>query len=270
MSEERPESTTVSVCAVGELMVDVAIAGAGHGARVRLSPGGSAPNVAAWAASLGAEATVVGRVGDDFAGRALRETLERRGIRASLGVDEAAPTGTFALVDGEIRADPGANAHLGPGHLPAELAADVVVVSGYLHADAVEAALARARAAWVTLLPGRLDALPDGANAVLANEAEARHLTGLAADEAAHRLAERFRLACVTRGPLGAVAVLDGQVGHAQPPRPSPGSALGAGDAFAAGLLVALARGALLGAALAEGARCGALAAAVPGGWPRV
>jgi sugar/nucleoside kinase (ribokinase family) len=46
------------------------------------------------------------------------------------------------------------------------------------------------------------------------------------------------------------------------------GDAGGAGDAFAAGVLVALATGAALTEALAAGCSLGAQAAASPDGWP--
>ena len=55
-------------------------------------------------------------------------------------------------------------------------------------------------------------------------------------------LASATALACVTLGARGAVAVLDGQLERAEPPTARLQEAPGAGDAFAAALLVALAR----------------------------
>ena len=55
----------VRFVAVGELLVDVLAEGVGHDARIRLRPAGSAFNAAAAAAAAGAEATVIGTVGDD-------------------------------------------------------------------------------------------------------------------------------------------------------------------------------------------------------------
>jgi sugar/nucleoside kinase (ribokinase family) len=97
---------------------------------------------------------------------------------------------------------------------------------------------------------------------VLANEAAARRLTGEPAEEAARVLARGRRLACVTLGARGAIAVRDGHVERATPETSTPDDGFGAGDAFAAGLLVALARGESLADALAAGCRCGALSAA--------
>jgi ribokinase len=234
-------------------MLDVAVSGAGHDASVIVRPGGSAANAAVWAAECGAEATVVGRVGDDLAGRALRTALEDRGVEARLAVDTGRPTGTFALVDGEIRADRGANA--GGWALP-ELDADVVLVSTYLDEEVVRAAVGQSRAGWVAVQGKPVE----GANAVFLNEREN--------EESLELLGERFRLACITAGAEGAAAVLDGDVAHAQPPRAEEGTTTGAGDAFAAAVLVSLAQGLPLKHALAEGCRCGALAVASPHGWP--
>ena len=238
---------------VGDLMLDLAVSGAGHDATVRIRPGGCAANAAVWAAACGADTTVVGRVGDDLAGRALRAALEERGVEARLAVDTERPTGTFALVDGEIRADRGANA--GVWALP-ELNADVVLVSTYLDVEVVRAAVEQSRARWVAVQGKPVE----GASAVFLNERET--------EEPLELLGERFRLACVTAGAEGAAGVLDGDVVHAQVAEAQDGTTTGAGDAFAAAVLVALANGLPLQDALAEGCRCGALAVASPDGWP--
>ena len=247
--------------AVGDLMVDVTASGKGHSARIATVPGGSALNAATWAAELGADATAVGRVGDDAAGRLLLSELALRGVRAEVSIDPEASTGTVLVVDGEIRADRGANARFAPEHLP-DLEADAVLVSGHLPPATVAAALDRATAAWIALDAARLTSIPQEASVVLANEAAAQRLTGEPAEEAAQLLARGRRLACVTLGARGAIAVREGHVERAAPETNTPEGAFGAGDAFAAGLLVALARGDALGDALAAACRCGALAAA--------
>jgi len=255
--------------AVGDLMVDVLVTGPpGHQARIRVRPGGAAANAAVWAAVCGADATVVGAVGDDPAGRSIRAELEARGVRAELRVDPDAPTGTFLSVDGEIRADRGANARFAPNDLPTELAGDAVLVSGHLPDETIAAALQRARAPWVALDAARLSGLPETTSAVLLNEERALALTGAEPEGAARRLAQGRRLACVTRGADGAVAVLDGQFASARPSDAAEGDEPGAGDAFAASFLVALGRGLDLPDALAEGCRSGARAAKFGGGWP--
>ena len=75
-------------------------------------------------------------------------------------------------------------------------------------------------------------------------------------------LGERFRLACVTCGADGAVAMLDGRLETSRPEPVDNTGQVGAGDAFAAGLLVALARGAGLRDALEAGGTLGATVAA--------
>jgi ribokinase len=258
-----------SFVSVGDLMIDITVAGRGHASRVALGAGGAAANAAVWAAACGADSTVVGRVGHDLAGRALRSAFEERGVRADLSVDAEAPTGTFLVVDGEIRADRGANASLGPDSLPDRLEGDAVLVSGYAPRRAVEAALDRAEGDWVAMAPGFLDhPLPHGADAILLDEVEARRLTGLGPEEAAHTLGRTFRLACVTRGAAGAVAALDGRLHAGAAPALQPAGSTGAGDAFAAALLVTLTRGGELADALETACRLGATVAASSGHWP--
>jgi len=250
---------------LGDVMIDVTASGPGHAARISLAPGGSAVNAAIWAATAGADATVVGRVGDDLGGRALRTALQERGVRSDFSVDLGAATGTFLVVDGEIRADRGANAHFSPDDLPELLEADVVLVSGYLPGPTVAKALERAQGTWVALAPAFLDPLPPGANAILVDDVEARRITGSAPEEAARMLGASFRLACVTCGADGAVAVLDSRLETSRPEPVDNASPVGAGDALAAGLLVALARGAGLRDALEAGCSLGAtVAASVP------
>jgi len=248
--------------AVGDVMVDVTASGVGHAARISLSPGGSAVNAAIWAAVAGADATVVGRVGDDLGGRALRTALQERGVRSDLSVDPEAATGTFLVVDGEIRADRGANASFSPDDLPDPIDADAVLVSGYVPGPTVAKALERAEGTWLALAPAFLDPLPPGANAILVDEVEGRRITGAAPEEAVRLLGERFRLACVTCGADGAVAMLDGRLETSRPEPVDNTGQVGAGDAFAAGLLVALSRGSGLRDALDAGCGLGATVAA--------
>lgn len=245
--------------AVGDLLVDISVRGGhGHGAHITLRAGGSAANIAVWAAHLNARASVVGRVGDDLAGRGIRAALEGRGVDALLTTDPEAPTGTFVLVGREAFVDRGANERFAPHDLADTLDADVVAVSPYLEPETAAAAVARARAAWIAALGKPVL----GANAVVVSELETGH--------GVHVLAERFRLACVTLGALGAIAVLDGVEASASAPAVGTLDPTGAGDAFAAGLLVSVARGAPLAEALAVACRCGAEAAASPTGWPVV
>lgn len=274
MIPEVPQFTSV-----GDVLLDVSLRRGArrHDAAARVRAGGTSANAAAWAAAAGASSRCIGRVGDDLAGRALRQALERRGVEARLTVDPSLPTGVAAEVDGELAVDRGANAVLCSGDLQGLLEADAVLVSGYLllHDDTAAVAgeaLRDARAGWLAVDAGaRLAQSRTGLDR--AGLADALFLDGGAgrADDpegAAQALAGRHRLVCVTLGAAGAVGVLDGRTARAEPPAVHPGEAPGAGDAFAAGVLVALADGATLQEALARGCELGAAAAASPDGWP--
>src|SRR5581483_6449775 len=179
--------------AVGDLLVDVLAQGTGHEARIRLEPAGSAFNASVAARAAGADTTVIGTVGDDPAGRLILTELEARGVRTEVRVANG-PTGTFLLAGGEARVDRGVAHDL---VLPERIEADVVLVSGYVRAAGE--ALARAEAAWVALDAANLAELPAGGNAVFASGPQ----------HDVERLAEGRRLAVVTLGAEGAVAMLD-------------------------------------------------------------
>ncbi len=270
--------------AVGDVMLDGALPAPVPGRRVHgaieLRPGGSAANAALAAVRLGASAAVVGRIGRDAAGRLVADDLAAAGVEVLLARDEAAPTGSVVVLGGSaIVADPGASALLAPGDLPVPLEARAVLVSGYslLQAGpeaAARAALARARTTWLAVDAAsanlvtafgveRFHDATAQAGVLLANDEEAFALTGLHAEAAALELGRRYRVACIKLGSEGVVAASAGATARATV-RPIGGaSTLGAGDSFAAGLLLALAGGAGLAAALQSG--CDAAGAAIAG-----
>ena len=270
-------------------MVDIAVEGealmrGGHvSGQVRIAPGGSAANAAVWASAAGATAVVVGRVGDDFAGRALQAALEERGVHPLLAIDDEAATGVILALGSTIVAERGANARLAPADLPDSLEAGAVLVSGYalLHEDTEAAARAalRAESPWVAI-DGASASLLDrygrerfldatsAASVLLLNEEEAYALTGDGAEGAARTLGGLYRLVCVKRGPGGVVSVLDGQVLAAAAPRVEAARTVGAGDAFGGVLLAGLARGRTLGDSLEEATRAGAAAVTSAAAWP--
>ena len=215
---------------VGDVMVDVVAerlperGERAHGG-VQLRAGGSAVNATLVAHELGAEAQVVGRVGSDAAGDLVVATLEGRGVEARLARDADLPTGTAVALGDAVMADRGANARLSPGDIPSPLRGDALLVSGFaLFQDgsraAALAALATFEGAWtaVDLASPRLARADFDARVVFATEAEARVLPGLD---------DRYELVCL-KDDYGVE-------------RTSP---FGAGDAFAAAFLVALADGA--------------------------
>src|SRR6202162_337352 len=74
------------ICSLGDLLLDVIVRAdesvepdSEATAETRVGAGGQAANVAAWAASLGAEARFVGKRGDDPGGALAAGELARRG-----------------------------------------------------------------------------------------------------------------------------------------------------------------------------------------------
>jgi sugar/nucleoside kinase (ribokinase family) len=284
----------MDVTCVGDLMLDVsaqsrslARGGDVHG-RVRLRPGGSAANAAVWAASTGAEARVVGRVGEDTAGRIVRESLTERGVDAVVSVDPTAPTGTMLVVnvpeERSMVADRGANATFRPEHLPPTLDARAVLVSGYLllqretHATA-RAALERATAQFVAIDAGswplvesvgcdRFFAWTREANVLFANEREAEALCGEPGEDAAEALAHRYPVVCVKLGAGGAVMSWEGLLIRFSTDPLEGVDPTGAGDAFDGALLASLTQRRSPGEALRVACAAGAVVASSRDTWP--
>ena len=182
----------MTLVVLGDLMVDVVTRlsgplarGSDTPARVSVEGGGSAANVAAWAASLGTPVALVCRVGDDHRGQRAVAQLREAGVEVQATVDPSRPTGTCVVLvepGGErtMLPDPGANdGPLGP--LPAGRhlhVAGYALLRGGPRATAL-AAIADARAAgmtvsvdpssWALLYPG---AIPE-VDLLLPNEQEA-------------------------------------------------------------------------------------------------
>jgi ribokinase len=277
------------VIVVGDVMIDVSVdagaleeGGDVHG-DVRLMPGGAGANAAVWAASEGARVRLYGRVGDDLAGRVVREAVVERGVESCLAVDPDARTGAMLVLrrfgDRDMVADRGANTRLSPADLPAELRAGAVLVSGYLlfapgSHDAAVAAMARARSALVAIDAASWPLVRDfgierflqdtsDATMLLANEPEASTL-----QEPEGRLHDHYATVCVKLGPRGAEMRTPAGMVRARPSTLSTGDPTGAGDAFDGVLLAALAGGEEPGAALARACDAGARCAASPELWP--
>ena len=294
-----PRPARLLLVCVGDLMVDVAVAapalhrGGDVRGSVRLGPGGSAANVAVWAGVAGAGARVVARRGDDLAGRLLAAALADRGVGLHPPAPARAATGAMLVVreSGErtFVADPGANLHLAAGDVTGALAgAAAVFVGGYplLRPETRAAALAAAAAAGRAAVPAAVDAASwplvagaagepvlaaaEQAGTLLANLDEAAALTGRRDPAAAAvLLAARVGTAVVKCGADG-VVVCAATTG---PQTVTAGAAevadvTGAGDAFAAGYLVALATGAEPAEAAGAGNLLAARAVATVGAWP--
>jgi sugar/nucleoside kinase (ribokinase family) len=230
------------------------------------------------AATLGAAARVVGRVGADSAGDLVVAALAAHGIDAQLARDPELRTGAAVVMveDGSVSvvADRGANARLSPADVPDALEADALLVSGFAlfqrgSADAARSALDRfaGDCAGVDLGSPKLAANADvdaglkGARVVFATAEEARAVTGAEPEEAARALASRFPVVCVKLGEDGAL-VAQGDRTERRAGRPVVRrSPFGAGDAFAASFLLALAAGESAVVALERACEAGARAA---------
>jgi ribokinase len=285
------------VC-VGDLMVDVAVAapalarGGDVAGSVRLGPGGSAANVAAWARAAGAGARLVAGRGDDLAGWLLAAALSERGIQLHPASPVPAATGAMLVVreagERSFVADPGANLHLDEQDVAGALAgAGAVFVSGYpLLRPATRPAAVAAAATGRRGVPAVVDAaswplLTGGAGepvlaaaalagTLLANRDEAATLAGRSGPEAAAaRLATRVGTVVVKCGAAG-VVVCTGSRRPVSVPAPAAAAVdvTGAGDAFAAGYLLALAGGAEPAEAAVAGVRLATRAVATKGAWP--
>ena len=267
-----------------------------------LTLGGSAAIMACGAARLGLRVAFAGRVGDDDAGRYVRDTLWSRGVDVGgLRLDPDLPTPlTVVLTRGDDRAiitSPGTLAATGAADVPESLLARSrhVHAASYFLMPGLAAALpelfraARGHGATTSLdtnddPAGRWD--PAGIAAVLphtdvllpnANEARclARALAGDPAEtsDTAASL-EAAALALAVRGPLVVVKNgADGALCHdgravlaTKGIDVTPVDAVGAGDSFDAGFVAATLGGLPLAEALEFAAVCGALSTRASGG----
>jgi len=257
------------VVTLGDLLLDVIVrldgvlvTGDDQMAHTSTGPGGQAANVAAWAATLGAEARFVGRLGDDPAGALVGEALRDRGVEVRGPV--AGRTGVVVSIaaagDRTMASDRGTAPELSARDLDAAwFDCDVLHVSGYSLlrepiASAAEAAARHARShgarvsadvsTW-TLVDDRFRARMRALAPDLVFATEREH-------EAIGELETRW---IVKRGARGLTA--DGQDHAARPA--DVVDTTGAGDALAAGFLLG---GAAL--ALETAARCCAQLGAMP------
>jgi ribokinase len=252
-------------------------------------PGGKGANQAVAARRLGADVAMIGRVGGDPFGAALRQNLAREGIGTDGVVSDPARATGVALITVEdggentIIVVPGANGALTRADLDAARAlltgAAILLMQLEIPLDVVEGAAEQARAAGVTVLlnaapaqplPPRLLACVDY---LVVNESEARLLAGADAagpEDAARALrALGARHVVVTLGAAGAMLLgPDGGVVTAPGFRVQAVDTTAAGDGFVGAFAVALAAGRSGRDALRWGNAAGALAVTREGAQP--
>ena len=261
--------------------------------RVFAEHGGKGLNLALGLHRLGVEVALLMAVGHDASGAAVRLALDGEGLSTEgiLEIGEQSGFGVgFIAQDGSncLAAHLGANALLAAEHVAAMGAgieqAGWVLATFELADGPIRAAFTQARLSGaVTYLnpsPWRLidPALLALTDVLVVNECEARHLFGLLESprsvdraewltEAASRIPWHGRFLVVTLGERGCVALAEDETVFVPAYPVRQVDATGAGDAFGAGLVSALMRGAEPGEALAFGNACGAMIAAREGIW---
>jgi len=244
---------------------------------VRASPGGSAGTFARLAAGQGADVLFVGAVGEDAVGDALVQSLRSAGVTAHVKRAKL-PTGTVVSLWGKdertMLCSRGANDALDRTWVDGVsfAGADHVHLSGYTvlsdaQRAAAKAALARARAGGITsslsvppasLLRGHgpLRFLEEVAESdwLFLNLDEGRALTGRRKPESVvDALASSHLAGALTQGAEGSLA-WRGEERNRRAARPlGLVDTTGAGDAFAAGFVVALLDGRTLDQANSAG-----------------
>jgi fructokinase len=282
---------------MGDAVVDLIPEGELHYLKC---PGGAPANVAVGVARLGGESAFIGRVGADPFGRFMADTLAREGVdTACLRADPDHRTSTVLVELDEVgersftfMVRPSADQFLTPDELPGFQASQwLLTCSIALANEPVRGSCLQAMAV-IKDAGGRVCFDPNLRPEVWGNPAEmlpvVRHTIALAdvvklsidelqllsgEDGLAAGLATISgpALVLVTRGAAGVVARLEGELLEWVGPKVTPLDTTGAGDAFVAGLLAALAQGerlptlAELPAILAQAHGCGALAITAKG-----
>jgi ribokinase len=249
--------------------------------------GGKGANQAVAAARLGAEVSMVGRVGHDAFGRELSRSLRDADVSTRWVQGADRPTGAaLILVDslGEnsIAVAPGANQELLPEDIPRRAieAADVLVAQLEVPLASIEEAFRLARLASVrTVLnvapASRVpESLLDLADVLICNEVELAQLAGrevAPGDEAAAAREVRRsteQIVVVTLGSRGALAVVASDLVAVPVFSVDVVDTTGAGDAFVAGFLVGRWLAGDVAEALRWGCAAGALATTRRGAQP--
>ena len=294
------------ICVVGSINADLVVRcarlprpGETISARdVQEVPGGKGANQAVAAARLGAQVTMIGRVGDDAFGQRLRAGLEENGVRVDRVATAPRCASGLAIVTVEDSGEnaiiiiPGANGRLTPADVFASREiireADIVLAQLEVPLETTIATirLAREQGVPVILDPAPAPTLGDDRAAMLAdllkvevacpNEAEALALTNVSIET----VADAEHAACCLRslGPKYGIVTLGARGAVLCEPDSRPAlipafdvravDTTAAGDAFAAALAVRMAQGAPIAEAVRFACAAGALAASRPGAQP--
>lgn len=270
----RVPNGSTELCVLGDFAWDVLIRtnsellkGGDTFGEVVLLPGGSAANVAVWAARCGLRTHFVGKIGRDRMGQMATENLDEEGVVHHLVESDSNVTGSVAVfVDqtGErsMVSGHGADFYL----LPSELPRDVIRTSAHLHLTAwsfftdppraaarAAAHLAQEAGATLSFDPGSFQMIDEmgvenflevtqdlGIDVFLPNKEEGAVLTGVKEpDEMARELDRLYPSALVILklDADGALVWQGGEAHHIPPATNNLVDATGAGDSFAGGFL---------------------------------
>ena len=271
----------IDLCVLGDFAWDVLIRtnsellrGGDTFGEVVLLPGGSAANVAVWAARCGVKTHFIGKIGRDRMGELAMENLESEGVVHHLIESESNVTGSVAVF-----VDHTGERSMVSGHgadfdlLPSEVPRDVVAAAGHLHLTAwsfftdpprsaarAAAHLAQAAGATLSFDPGSFQMIGEmgvdhflsvtqdlGIDVFLPNKEEGAVLTGAsAAEDIARELDVLYPSALIVLklDADGALVLRDGEPVHVPPAATNKlVDATGAGDSFAGAFLARYLRG---------------------------
>ncbi len=280
MQPSTPAPARTDLCVVGDFAWDVLIRtntellrGGDTFGEVMLMPGGSAANVAVWAARAGCPTSFVGKIGRDRMGDLARDDMASEGVDAHLVETDAHLTGSVAVfVDhtGErsMVSGHGADFYLLPSELPREVlcrATHVHLTAWSFFTDPPRTAARRAAklaqecGATVSFDPGSFQMIQEmgvdaflsvttdlGIDIFLPNKEEGAILTGHKdPEEIARELTAIYPGAMVILklDADGALVWLDGVAHHIPPATNNLVDATGAGDSFAGAFLARYLRG---------------------------
>jgi ribokinase len=239
------------------------------GAELQRFPGGKGANQALAAKRLGADVSIVARVGDDAAADEALELLRSGDVDlAACGRDADAPTGIALIAvapsgENQIVVAPGANRHLRPEMLDIP-AVDALICQLEVPVDTLTHASKVFEGFFCINLAPALDVpleLIQRADLVVVNETEAAYF--------GDALAACDGLLATTYGSEGAVLQKGGEIlAEEKPPQVNAVDATGAGDTFTAALTVAIVEGQEPAAALRFACAAGAAAATKAGAQP--
>jgi ribokinase len=239
------------------------------GAELNRFPGGKGANQALAAKRLGADVSIVARVGDDAAADEALALLQAGDVDLSAcGRDADAPTGIALIAvapsgENQIVVAPGANRSLRPEMLDLP-AADALICQLEVPVDTLIHAAKIFEGFFCINLAPALDVPLDlikRADLVVVNETEAAYF--------GDALSGRDGLLATTYGPEGAVLKKGNEtLAEAKPPTVDAVDTTGAGDTFTAALTVAIVEGQEPEAALRFACAAGAAAATKAGAQP--